>query len=201
MRHRAKVILILALFIVFCPALGSATSVVVGWNANTESDLAGYIIYWGTKTGAYSAAVDVGNVTGYQFDNVGAGVTYYVVVTAYDTQGNESDYSNEVSIYVPKAVERPAVTISLVGPAKGAVVGSNPLLRWKGTGLARYRVYASVDGRNYHAMYNGTGTSCYIPSSTWSTYVKSGTTVYWYVQGTTSSNQVYKSSVSYFKRR
>lgn len=200
-RHSAKVILTIVTFIVFCPVLGLATSVVVGWNANTESDLAGYVLYWGTKSGTYAAAVDVGKDTSYQFDNVGTGVTYYVVVTAYDTAGNESDYSKEVSLYVPAVVQEPSVSLTLVSPARGAVVSSNPRLTWKGTGLARYRVYASVDSRNYFTMYNGTATSCYIPSTTWRNFTRSGTTVYWYVQGTTSAGKTHNSSVSHFKRR
>jgi len=40
----------------------------------------------------------VGNVTGYTAKNATNGVIYYVAVTAYDSLGNESGYSNEVSI-------------------------------------------------------------------------------------------------------
>jgi len=41
--------------------------------------------------------VDVGNVTIYRLDNLLEDVIYYVAVTAYDTIGNESDFSEEVS--------------------------------------------------------------------------------------------------------
>ena len=82
-------------------------SATLTWNANSESDLAGYKIYYGTlpRTGtgpkdcgmcSYSNKVDVGNVITYKFSNLIGGSTYYFSVTAYDTSGNESAYSVEV---------------------------------------------------------------------------------------------------------
>ena len=86
----------------FCiPALGSAASIRVSWNANTEADLAGYKVYYGTASRSYGAHVDVGNVTSCQLDNISSGATCHVAVTAYDTSGNESGYSEEASVYVP----------------------------------------------------------------------------------------------------
>jgi fibronectin type 3 domain-containing protein len=41
--------------------------------------------------------VDVGNVTAYAVTNLGVGTTYYFAVTAYNTSGVESSFSNEVS--------------------------------------------------------------------------------------------------------
>ncbi len=78
------------------PATSSAT---LTWNANTESDLAGYKIYRATAPGAYGAPIATlqGNVTSYVATGLQVGTTYYFVVTAYDTAGNESAYSNEVS--------------------------------------------------------------------------------------------------------
>ncbi len=60
------------------------------------SDLAGYRIYYGLSSRNYSWVIDVGNVNTYKIENLSPG-TYYFAVTAYDTSGNESDYSNEVS--------------------------------------------------------------------------------------------------------
>ncbi len=78
------------------PATSSAT---LTWNANTESDLAGYKVYRATAPGAYGAPIATlqGNVTSYVATGLQVGTTYYFVVTAYDTAGNESAYSNEVS--------------------------------------------------------------------------------------------------------
>ncbi len=61
------------------------------------TDLAGFIIYYGTATGVYSNSTNVGNVTTYQVGNLTEGFTYYFAITAYDTSRNESEYSNEVN--------------------------------------------------------------------------------------------------------
>lgn len=58
------------------------------------TDLAGYKIYVGISSGAYMASVDAGNVANYSMNNLMPG-TYYFVVTAYNTTGTESGYSND----------------------------------------------------------------------------------------------------------
>ncbi len=76
------------------PASSTAT---LSWDANSESDLAGYKVYLGTASGVYGTPADVGNVTTFQIVNFSQGQTYYFPVTAYDSSGNESGFSNEVS--------------------------------------------------------------------------------------------------------
>ena len=52
------------------------------------------------KTGAYTFTNDVGVQTWAQAQNLVAGRTYYFAVTAYSTEGLESDFSEEIS-YTP----------------------------------------------------------------------------------------------------
>ncbi len=68
------------------------------WEASTEPDLAGYIVYIG-KEGISTSYVDVGNVTSVTFSQLGVPEKkgYMFFVTAYDTSGNESTPSNMVS--------------------------------------------------------------------------------------------------------
>jgi hypothetical protein len=77
----------------------------LAWNAVTASNLAGYRVYYGTSSGNYIQAfgqgIDVGNVLAYTVTGLTSGVTYYFAVTAYDTSGNESTYSSEVSKTIP----------------------------------------------------------------------------------------------------
>lgn len=75
---------------------GTATLV---WNANNESDLAGYRIYRGTSSGTYGAPIaTLGKATAsYVALGLQTGTTYFFVITAYDSAGNESPFSNEVS--------------------------------------------------------------------------------------------------------
>lgn len=78
-----------------------AANVTLAWDANAEPDLAGYILYYGTASRNYPNSVDVGNTNSHELTNLTAGQTYYFAVTAYDSQGNESAYSNEISHTIP----------------------------------------------------------------------------------------------------
>ena len=92
---------------------GGPTNTVIrfAWDANTETDLAGYRVYYGTTTGFYNQAFGSGIDIGLTSDPLNpqtsltlpavSGVTYYIVVTAYDSSGNESIASNEVSKAIP----------------------------------------------------------------------------------------------------
>jgi hypothetical protein len=99
-RLRNAAIFVLA-FLTFFPALAIAASLQVSWNANTDSDLGGYLIYCGTQSGTYSACYDVGKATSYQLNAVQGGTTYYIALAAYDTSQNDSALSVEKSVTVP----------------------------------------------------------------------------------------------------
>ena len=73
-----------------------AADINLAWDANTEADLAGYKIYYGSGSRVYGSAIVVGKVTTYTVRNLLPG-TYYFSVTALNTAGLESAYSNEVS--------------------------------------------------------------------------------------------------------
>lgn len=83
----------------------AAGTVSVAWDPVTDTDLAGYRVYYGSAPGSYSQSTDVGNVTSTTLTLADC-QTWYVAVKAYDTAGNESSsYSNEVSGWA-----RPVVT-------------------------------------------------------------------------------------------
>src|SRR5512132_2344853 len=63
----------------------------------TASGAAGFVLYCGSVSGAYSMRIDVGNATSYTVNGLTAGVTYYCVTTAYDAAKMESAYSAEVA--------------------------------------------------------------------------------------------------------
>ena len=78
-----------------------AQSVTLAWDSNAEPDLAGYIVYYGTASRNYPNSVDVGMVNSHEVTNLMAGQTYYFAVTAYDSQRNESAFSNEIPHSIP----------------------------------------------------------------------------------------------------
>jgi hypothetical protein len=85
----------------------AATSITLAWDQNSEPDIAGYKLYYGTARGAYEFAVDVGNQTTYTLLGFLEGVDYYFAVTAYNVYGLESDFSDAVSYPGPIAVTIP----------------------------------------------------------------------------------------------
>jgi len=88
---------ILFLAVLF-PCLAHA-DVVLQWDPNSESDLAGYKVYYGTASGTYGTPITIGTQVSYTFTQLAPG-TYYFAVTAYNTAGLESGFSNEVSAVV-----------------------------------------------------------------------------------------------------
>jgi len=82
-------------------------TVIVQWLPNRESDLAGYKVYYGTASRSYSNSIPAGLATQWTISNLQPGFEYYFAVTAYDTAGNESRYSNEVSIFITGDGETP----------------------------------------------------------------------------------------------
>ena len=96
-------VLIIIIFfpvIVFAAAPKGAT---ISWQANTESDLSGYRVYYGTKSQTYTKSVFVDKTkTNYTFPRLRKGVTYYFSVKAIDDAGNGSDFSQEVSKKIPR---------------------------------------------------------------------------------------------------
>jgi len=97
--------LILAVVMVAACTLAFGATVEVSWNANTESDLAGYKLYYGTASNTYGAPIDVGDVTRHTLTlSPSVGTTYYFAVSAYDTSGNESVRSQEVSLFIGDSV-------------------------------------------------------------------------------------------------
>ena len=86
-----------AIFFWFAGAVSlEASPMTVEWDANSEPDLAGYVVYYGTASGVYIVNVDVGNQTSWQV-NLVDGQSYYFAVQAYDSDGLYSVFSNEVS--------------------------------------------------------------------------------------------------------
>ena len=75
-------------------------TVTLEWDPNTEPDIAGYIVYYGFETRNYQYSIDVGKKTSVTVEDLEPGVTYYFAATAYNAEGYESDFSEEIE-YTP----------------------------------------------------------------------------------------------------
>jgi len=113
--------LILSLTLLFS-SIESVAQIKLAWDPNTEPDVAGYRVYYGTASRNYGAPINVGNATTYTLNGLSPAVVYYIAVTAYNTANYESAYSNEVSGQITETVSRPTV---LGGPTSGITGTSN----------------------------------------------------------------------------
>jgi hypothetical protein len=140
--------------------IASAAQVVLAWDANSEQTVTGYRVYYRTGTagppyggqglneGASPIDVPLSALTDSQLpqfslSGLSAG-TYYFVCTAYDDDGNESDYSNEVSLTVPADQVPPPTPVDVevvTLDANRVMVTWSPAEDTGGSGLAGYRIY------------------------------------------------------------
>lgn len=79
------------------PTANTTGTVGLSWTANTEPDLAGYKVYIGTQSRLYNPPITLGPVSTYTATNLTTGRTYYFCISAFDSAGNESPCSTEVS--------------------------------------------------------------------------------------------------------
>lgn len=85
------------------PTTGAAT---LNWLPPTENadsstleDLAGYKIYYGTSPDSFPNVISISNpgLSSFVIDNLPSNITYYFTITALNSRGIESRFSNIVS--------------------------------------------------------------------------------------------------------
>ena len=118
-------------------ATASSGSVALDWNDNTDGDLADVpytVKRSGTAGGPYVPIASVGQST-YADATAANGTTYFYVVTAVDTSGNESPPSTEVAA-TPQAPPPPPDTTPPVAPSGLTASASNGsvALNWNDNG-------------------------------------------------------------------
>jgi hypothetical protein len=138
-----KAALLTGLFLSVCSTLHAQTTPTLTWNANTETDIAGYRVYQGTQSGVYGPTpVDVGNVTSYQPQGVDWTQRAYFAVQAYNTGGLTSPLSTE-AVWVP-AVS--VTTITNLTSSSSYPLVAKTAVTWTATatnnlGPVEYRFY------------------------------------------------------------
>lgn len=71
--------------------------VTLSWSPNNEGELSGYRIYGGTSSNPTTLVAMVASPdTSFNHEGLSNGTTYYYRITAINSYGSESDYSNEV---------------------------------------------------------------------------------------------------------
>jgi hypothetical protein len=155
MRNLKEVIVLTVLIIIAMVSVASAKTVTLAWDANTEPDVAGYMIYYslgnpgppynGVGASEGDSPVNVGLVTTATLSNIPDDVDLYVSATAYNTSGSESvntpDVFSAAVITIPDGSNTKSVTLDWDENPEYDVIG--------------YKVYYSVGTAG--PPYNGTG--------------------------------------------
>ncbi len=114
-----------AIFLSF-PPLTHSGEVTLSWQANSESDIGGYRVYYGMVSRQYTQTIGVGKKTAVTIKNLDPGRPYYFVVSAYDLSAYESPFSAEtvkVADGSPAPAPQYSLTVTQSGPASGTITG------------------------------------------------------------------------------
>lgn len=79
---------------------GKTTSITITWDDDQSPEPAGYRVYVGTESRNYDRSIDAGSSLTAVIDNLRKDRTYYISAVAYDEQGNESEFAEEI-VYSP----------------------------------------------------------------------------------------------------
>lgn len=150
-----------------------AETVTAVWDRNTEPDVTGYKLSYGTQSGVYTTTLDVGNVTSTPL-TLADGRRYYLAVRAYTASGAISGYSTEVVF--------DATGLNKITPANGgSVLTGGVTLSWSPiTGATGYEVCLQPNS-------GGPCTAGWTPAGNATSFAFSlpaiGVTYYWQVRG------------------
>ena len=112
----------------------SSYKVDLSWDAHADSTVSAYQVYYGTTNGEYTTKIAVGNATQTTISGLSGGTTYYFAVTAINTGGIESAFSNAV------AFQPGSLSTSIRTSATGQMV-----LKVQGLIGQKYNIEASQD--------------------------------------------------------
>ena len=111
-----KILAVLAIMLISVSA--GAAEVTLAWDANTEADLAGYKIYYGSASRVYENTITVDLTPQKVVTDLADGLVFFAV-TAFDDQGNESGFSNEVSVDIDTIA--PQVVVNVTATITGKI--------------------------------------------------------------------------------
>jgi len=102
---------LLTLFTALFTMAAVADDVRLEWDPNPEPGMR-YVLHWGPASRNYTNSVTVSNTTA-TISNIVIGARYFVALTAIDTNGLQSAFSDEVAFIKPSAPRRLRLTVNL----------------------------------------------------------------------------------------
>ena len=119
--RRGILIFVMSLGLAVWPLTLAAQSVTLAWNPSPSTNVAGYMLYYGTDGINFDSQMDAGTNTTWTVTGLKPGSTNYFEVVAYDANDDLSPPSNQIEYTVPNAAQ--TVTV-LANPANaGGVTG------------------------------------------------------------------------------
>ncbi len=138
---------------------GTGTSASVSWNANTEPDLSGYTLVWGTSSGAYTSSLSLAKgTTSTVVQGLVTNSTYYFAIAAKNTSGLQSAYSAEAICTLTgqlMAINPPGLIVDLKVTRSGqdlVLSWSKPATSLGGTpsDVASFQIYRVAGAYNWN---------------------------------------------------
>ena len=125
-----------------------AGDVKLSWQANGESDLAGYRVHHGTSSRDYAHTLDVGLQTEALLRGLADNVELFFAVTAYDTAGNESPFSQEISGVLGDTTPLRPLRVDVLSRTDLRIVFNKKLDRYSAERPEHYRIEGNVEIRS-----------------------------------------------------
>jgi hypothetical protein len=152
-------------FVNFCSVLillvaafgARAQTVTFAWDP--VSGVAGYKLYQGGVSRAYTNSVNTGSTTQATVSNLSGGKTYYFAATTYTTNGIESDYSTELTYTVP-AAGTPVIT--LTSPTNGATYNAPATVHLAANVVTNGHTITQVQFLNNGTLVNAVGVAPFV---------------------------------------
>lgn len=100
------------------------------WDPNPETDIAGYVVHYGTTSGEYSQRMEVGASPEATLFALELGTTYYCVVQAFNTSGLHGHNSTEISFSPPDNNLPDVSPVAVSGGESDEFAGSSALIHF-----------------------------------------------------------------------
>jgi hypothetical protein len=126
-----------ATLFLFFPAPTRGATLSLAWDPCPTNLPVGYLVYYGVASGVYTSVADAGTNLSAEVSGLTPGLVYYLAVSAYDSNGDESMFSNEVTNAIPippSIVVQPqseTVIDTTAASFSAIVTGTSPLsIQW-----------------------------------------------------------------------
>lgn len=170
LKSRLPVLIGLVAVLLTGPASVYAQQATLKWEANTEPDVTGYRVYYGTRSGTYLPPIDVGKVTTYTVSGLDVSLDYFFAVQAYASTGLSSALSAEVEL---AALVAPGTTVinSFTANSGFPLVAGQPAVTWTANatskrGAVEYQFvkYSSKNGWQVIQPYSRVSSATWAPT-------------------------------------